>query len=292
MGPPNFGTFNKWKKVWVAGSLEKKHQSIIPGQNLVKQQRDGPRHWETAVADFLETFGKWLPLENFNNAEWIRRQCVEMFLKTSASVVREARKKGWQGNKRPAMDLGQCAGNKARGNVSELPNTTYMVVIHRVLNGNHDQTSSMQLQASYTDVRHCEELIDFIETNCAPNDPYCLTALYKCNLMQKKLDEEYMGLYAPGQMMNDSLYGQISYNCSLSNAFKLKLGHHVQLSLIEIKAATGKDIAEHRMRPAKVIPTSLVTVNYAHFSSVYLDLGGIWWKWKNGGWGDRLERDW
>ena len=31
MGQSNFTTFNKWKKVWVAGCLEKKHQSIIPG---------------------------------------------------------------------------------------------------------------------------------------------------------------------------------------------------------------------------------------------------------------------
>jgi hypothetical protein len=122
----------------------------------------------------------------------------------------------------------------------------------------------MQLQASYTDVRHWEELIDFIEKNCGPKEPYCLTALYKCNLTQEELDEEYMGLYAPGQMMNDPLYGQISYNSSLSNAFKLKLGHDVQLFLVEMKAATGKEIAEHVMRPAKVIPASLVTVSYAH----------------------------
>jgi len=38
-----------------------------------------------------------------------------------------------------------------------------MVVIHRVLNGNNDPISSMQIQASYTAVRHWEELIDFIE---------------------------------------------------------------------------------------------------------------------------------
>jgi len=30
MGQPNFSTFNKWKKVWVAGFLEKNHRSIIP----------------------------------------------------------------------------------------------------------------------------------------------------------------------------------------------------------------------------------------------------------------------
>jgi hypothetical protein len=33
MGQPNFSAFNKWKKVCVAKFLEKKHRSIIPGQN-------------------------------------------------------------------------------------------------------------------------------------------------------------------------------------------------------------------------------------------------------------------
>jgi hypothetical protein len=83
-------------------------------------------------------------------------------------------------------------------------------------------------------------------------------------LTQKEVDEEYMGLYAPGQMMNDPQYGQISYNHSLSYAFKLKLGHDVQLTLIEMKAATGKEIAKHVMRTAKVIPASLVMVSHAH----------------------------
>jgi hypothetical protein len=30
MGQPNFRAFNKWKRVWVAGFLEKKHRSMIP----------------------------------------------------------------------------------------------------------------------------------------------------------------------------------------------------------------------------------------------------------------------
>ena len=64
--------------------------------------------------------------------------------------------------------------------------------------------------------------------------------------------------------MNDPLYDQISYNSSLSNAFMFKLVHNVQLFLIEMKAATGKEIAEHAMRPAKVIPASLVTVSCTH----------------------------
>ena len=40
------------------------------------------------------------------------------------------RNKGRQGNKRPAMDEEESAGKIARGNVPELPNTTFEVVIH------------------------------------------------------------------------------------------------------------------------------------------------------------------
>jgi hypothetical protein len=94
VGQPNFSVFNKWKKVWVAGSLEKKHWSIIPGQNCLKQMRNGPLHWEIAVAVILETFKTRLPLGYFDNAEWIRRQWVEIFLKKCASEISEARKKG------------------------------------------------------------------------------------------------------------------------------------------------------------------------------------------------------
>jgi len=112
MGQATYSAFNKWKKVWVAGFLEKKNRSIIRGQNRLKQVRVGPLHWETAVADFLATFKTWLPLVNFDNAEWIRRQWVEMFLKKCASEIPEARKKGRRGNKRPAMDLGERVGQK------------------------------------------------------------------------------------------------------------------------------------------------------------------------------------
>ena len=63
--------------------------------------------------------------------------------------------------------------------------------------------------------------------------------------MQEILDEEYMGLYALGQIMNDPPFVQISFNSSLSNAFKSKLEYNVKLFLVEMKAATGKDIAEH-----------------------------------------------
>ena len=263
MQQPNFSDFNQGKKVWVAGYLEKKHRSIIRGQNCLKQLRDGPLDWETEVADCLETFVTWARLKMFDHAESIWRQSVEVYLKKCACVVRNAREEGRPGNNRAATDSGGRTGKHSRSNLSELPNATFMVVICRVPNGNNDQTSSMQLHASYTDVRHWEELIDFIEKNWDPKEPYCLTALFKSNLTQEELDEEHMGLYALGQMMNDPLNCLISYNSSLSNAFKLKLGHNVKLFLVEMKAATGNDIAEHVIRPAKVLPANLVMVSHA-----------------------------
>jgi len=87
MGQANYCAFNKWKKVWVAGFLEKKHRSIIRGQNRLKQVEDGPLRLETAVRDFLATFENWLPLVNFDNAEWLRRQWVEMFSKKCAREI-------------------------------------------------------------------------------------------------------------------------------------------------------------------------------------------------------------
>jgi hypothetical protein len=94
-------------------------------------------------------------------------------------------------------------------------------------------------------------------------------------MTQEELDEEYMGLYSPRQMMNDPLYDHISYNSSHSNDFKLKLGHNANQFSVEMNAATGMDIVEHVMRPAKVIPASLFPVSYAHCQSVFLDFRGI-----------------
>jgi len=161
------------------------------------------------------------------------------------------------------MDSRECVGKKTRDNLPELLHKTFMVVIHGVPNGNKALTSSNQHQALYTHVNHWEGLSDFIEQNCSPKEPYCLTAIYMGSLMQEELDKEYMGRSAPGQMMNNPLYSQISYNSSLSNAFKLKLGPNVKLFLVEMKAATGKDIAEHVVRPAKGIPANLDMVCYA-----------------------------
>jgi hypothetical protein len=51
----------------------------------------------------------------------------------------------------------------------------------------------MQLQHLYADGGHSEEPMDIIEKYCGSKVPYCLIAIYTCNLMQEELGEEYMG---------------------------------------------------------------------------------------------------
>jgi len=72
-----------------------------------------------------------------------------------------------------------------------------------------------------------------------------------------------MGLYPPVQILNDPVYSQTQYNSCLSDVFKLKQGYNYKLFWIEMKAATGKDIAEHLIRPAKLLPAHLVLLSYA-----------------------------
>jgi len=91
--------------------------------------RDAPVHWEMAFADFLETIGTSLRLDNFDNAECIQRQWVEMVLKKCASEDQEVKKNGMGGNKRLATDWGECVGNNVIGNLPELPNTPFLIVI-------------------------------------------------------------------------------------------------------------------------------------------------------------------
>jgi hypothetical protein len=69
----------------------------------------------------------------------------------------------------PAMDIAVRDCKNPRGTIPQLSNTTLMVVIHRVPNSNNDQTFSNYRQASYTDVRHWEELVDFIKKIVARN---------------------------------------------------------------------------------------------------------------------------
>jgi len=49
-----------------------------------------------------------------------------------------------------------------------------------------------------------------------------------------------MGLYIHWQMMKDPIYGQIMYNCWLSNPLNLKLQHKPRILLVAPQRATGK----------------------------------------------------
>jgi len=138
-----------------------------------------------------------------------------------------------------------------------------MVVIRWVSNGKDMVLAPKQLQAFYTDVRHWEELIDFIDKNGGLKKPYIMTSMFKCTLEQAELEEEYMGLCKNGQLIMDPIYGPISYNSCLSNAFKLKLGQDAKILLVEITRATEKEIAEHLFKLVKVIPASRVKARCA-----------------------------
>ena len=102
--------------------------------------------------------------------------------------------------------MGEHVGQDARSNLPELPNTSFIVGIRWVSNGKDMVLAPKQLQASYTDVRDWEELIDFINKNGGPKEPYILTLMFKCTLEQDELEEEDMGLYTHGQMMNHPIY--------------------------------------------------------------------------------------
>jgi hypothetical protein len=122
-----------------------------------------------------------------------------------------------------------------RSNLPQLPNTMVMVMNCWMSNGNDIVLSLNQLQAAYTEVRHWEELIDFINTKGHPKEPYIPTSRFQCTLEKDELGEEFMGLHTIGQMIMGSIFGQISYNCFFSNAFKLKLRHDLKIFVVEMK---------------------------------------------------------
>jgi hypothetical protein len=84
--------------------------------------------------------------------------------------------------------------NLARSNLLELPNTTFTIIIHWVLNGKDIVQAAKQLQASDPDVRHWEELVDFIDKNGGLKEPFILTSISKCAMEQGHIEVEYMGL--------------------------------------------------------------------------------------------------
>jgi hypothetical protein len=59
-------------------------------------------------------------------------------------------------------------------------------------------------------------------------------------------------------MILNPIYGQISYNCCHSNAFRLKLGYNPKTNIVDMKRATVKEIAKYIIRPAMVLPGTSV----------------------------------
>ena len=67
------------------------------------------------------------------------------------------------------MDLGVHTGNKVRSNLPKLQYTTFMIVIHWVSNSKDYILFPQPLQASYTDIRHREEVRDISNRNESQN---------------------------------------------------------------------------------------------------------------------------
>lgn len=82
-----------------------------------------------------------------------------------ASESREMRDMRIQGNKWPAIYLGERVRKQARGHPKQMPNTILLVVICWVPNCNDIVLSAKQLQVWYTDERDWEQLVDSIENN-------------------------------------------------------------------------------------------------------------------------------
>lgn len=109
-----------------------------------------------------------------------------------ASESREMRDTRIQDNKWPEIYLGECVGIQARGNLQEMSNTMFLVVICWVTNGNDIVLSTKQLQVWYADVKHWEELVDFIDNNLGLKEPSFLASMLKCTLEWNTWEEEYM----------------------------------------------------------------------------------------------------
>jgi hypothetical protein len=67
--------------------------------------------------------------------------------------------------------LGERVGRKVRSNLPELANITFMGMIRWVSNGKYRVLVPNQLQALDRNVRHWEELINFIDKNSSPKEP-------------------------------------------------------------------------------------------------------------------------
>lgn len=94
-------------------------------------------------------------------------------------------------------------GNTARSFLTILANKMFIIVLCLVSNGKDLVLSAEQLQVSDTDVRQSEELVDFMDKNSGPKEPFILRLMFECILELAELDKEYMGFYTHGYIMND-----------------------------------------------------------------------------------------
>ena len=153
-------------------------------------------------------------------------------------------------------------------NFPELPYTVCMVLIHWGSNPNDMFLSPEQLQVSYTDLRHREELMDFVNKHGGLKESGFLELMFECPLEEEALDEEYLGLNTHCHVINDPIYGLILHNCCYSNAFMSKLGQIPKIFLVKMKRASAKEIAEHVIGPVKVILASSVRVRCAQLLNI------------------------
>ena len=93
-------------------------------------------------------------------------------------ILKKCESEIWMGRKiegwdiqRQAPDLGMQAALNGGDYLSELPNTTFMLVIRQVSNGNNIVWFTNQLPWLYTDVSHWKELINSIDCNEGLQEP-------------------------------------------------------------------------------------------------------------------------
>lgn len=131
-----------------------------------------------------------------------------MNLKKCASKIWKARKQGRQGNKRPVTVVGEYTRRNMSGNLPELPHIRFHIVIGQLSNPYDIVQFPNQLPTLYTNVKHWEELIDFIHNNGGQKEVYTLTLMFKFSVTQDKLNEYYIGEMPYGQSILNPCMGR------------------------------------------------------------------------------------
>jgi len=104
MGHSNYSAFNKWKKLRVAGFLEKMDCGITRGHNNFYQLQDEPLHREIVVEDIVVIFENRLLLDPVHTAGWNQWQCIESVVKKCASPGKRFGKQRRQSIKQQVKD--------------------------------------------------------------------------------------------------------------------------------------------------------------------------------------------